>query len=565
MIKIYKYSCLFLLLTCSGSFIRAQKLELFVKPSQSEPYSISYRKPFQDSARIFSELQSVLQADIENGYALAGYDSIIYDSVFVRAYYYKGEQYKWGQIKINSPDISKKLTGSLPDSLDRFDFISFFDATSRLLKEYADNGYPFAGMKLDSVKITGNFVNAVVNIDTGDKYVFDSIIVKGESKIKTYYIRKIIEIEKDGMFSMSKINKLERQLKSISFIEQSRPYQLAFADGKTDIILYLRNKNASRFSGLIGILPNNKTTGKLLVTGDINLYLLNSAGFGELFMFKWQKFESQSQNLKTEISVPYLFKSDFGAGVKFDIEKKDSSYLNTDFTGQILYGNNTGNGFNLFFRRKSSYLLADTDLSSSEGFSDYSTNLYGLNYRFSNTDNMFNPVKGWVLLLSSGLGTKITQTEETDTPESVFQTRNSIDVSRFLPIGKYITIKLRNFTSSIYSVSVSDNELDLIGGLNTVRGFDELSLPASSFSVGNIELRYLFEEESALFAFFDAAYFEKRNTINDYHNFVMGTGIGLDLNTGAGTFSMVFAVGKQNENPFDFTSTKIHFGYRNSF
>ncbi len=565
MIKFYKYFLLVLLLSGLGYLSRAQKLEIFSRTSESNIYSFKSSKLFQDSLQVFNELQTVLQNDIADGYVLAGYDSIIYDSVIVSAYYYKGKQFVWSELRLNTTGINPRLRGTLPDTLDRMDISKLFEITSSLLNTYADSGYPFAVLELDSLEIVDNRVSAVLFSIPGDKYVFDSIIIKGEPKIKSNYLRKVIEIKKDDVFSLTKVNKLDKQLKTITFIDQSRPYQLAFADGKTDILLYLKNKKASRFSGLIGILPNNKTTGKILITGDVNLNLLNSVGYGELFMFKWQKFESQSQNLKTEVSVPYLFKSDFGVGVKFDIEKKDSSYLNTDFTGRLLYGSNTGNGFEFFFRRKSSYLLGDSNLAQTYGFDTYSANLYGVNYRFSNTDNIYNPTKGWVLQISSGFGTKNTQIVETNDSKSIFQTRNSIDISRFLPIGKFLTIKVRNFTSSIYSISIAENELELIGGLNTIRGFNELSLPASSFSVNNFEFRYLFEEESALFAFFDLAYYEKRNTVSNYYNYAMGTGVGLDLNTSAGIFSLVFAVGKQNQNSFDFTSSKIHFGYRNSF
>jgi hemolysin activation/secretion protein len=117
----------------------------------------------------------------------------------------------------------------------------------------------------------------------------------------------------------------------------------------------------------------------------------------------------------------------------------------------------------------------------------------------------------------------------------------------------------------IYSEKIFENELDLIGGLNTIRGFDELSIPSSSSSIFSTELRYLFEEQSAFFVFYDFAYAEKRFTTDNVHNILMGIGAGLDLSTNAGIFSLVFAVGKQNDNPFLFNSSKIHFGYRSNF
>jgi len=565
MIRFYKYLLIICVLFGCLNTLKGQKLDIYTRQAVNDNYTFKSSTVNLDNVQVTKTLQKELQADLINGYVTAGYDSIVTDSISVRAYYTRGNKFTWEKLSIKESELILKSGIRLPREEDNFNISIFSEVIDQILQYGADNGFPFASVKLDSLLLNDSRVTACLVVDNGERFSFDTIIVKGDSKIKPYYINKIIEIEKGDEFSMSKISQMDLRIKTIPFVEQTRPYQLAFADGKTDILLYLKNKKASRFSGLIGILPNNKTTGKVLITGDVNLNLLNSIGYGELFMFKWQKFESNSQNLKTEISVPYLFKSDFGPGVRFDIEKKDSSYVNTDFTGRILYGSNTGNGFELFYRRKSSYLLIKEELITNSGLTDYSTNLYGISYRLINTDNLFNPRKGIFLSISTAFGTKTSEFGEENESETVFQTRNSFDFSVFLPIGRFISIKIRNNTASIYSKSVSTNEFELIGGLNTIRGFDELSLPATSFSVQNFEFRYLFEEESALFAFFDAAYFEKRFTLEDSYNYAMGIGVGIDLNTGAGTFSLVYAIGKQNENSFNFNNSKIHFGYRNSF
>lgn len=565
MIKLYKYFCLLIILTGTSFLINAQQLKIYSKVPNSCEYLPQTNYTANDSIQLFRKLESVLQDDLINGYALAGYDSIVFKTENIAAYYNKGEKYIWDNLNFKIPDLPDKMSNGFTGRKKAFNQLKLKTFTNKLLNYYADRGYPFASIKLDSVIFKDNFVSANLEINKGAHYTFDSLIIKGDPKIKSYYIRKIVGIQREDFFSFSIVTKIDKEIKSIPFIEQSRPYQLAFSDSIVDILLYLRNRKASRFSGLIGILPNNKTTGKLLITGDVDLYLLNSIGIGELFVFKWQKYESLSQNLKTEVSVPYLFKSDFGVGAKLDLEKKDTSYLNTDFTGKIIFGSNTSKGFELFYRRKSSFLIGERAAFINSNYMDYSVNLYGINYMLISTDNIFNPRKGVFLKLSAGLGSKIILAEEEDISKSAFQTHNSLDVSWFLPLTDFLTVKLRNYTSSIYSKSLSDNELDLIGGLNTLRGFDELSLRASSFSIFNFELRYIFEERSALFAFVDGGYFEKRNTASDYYNYALGVGIGLDLNTPAGVFSLVYAVGKLNNDAFIFNNSKIHFGYRNSF
>ncbi|MDD3860605.1 MAG: BamA/TamA family outer membrane protein [Bacteroidales bacterium] len=560
MIRFIKYLLIIINLIGLVYSYKAQTLEFYVKDESLNNYTLESQNKYSDTAEINNVIKLNQSSDLINGYVIAGYDSILYDTAIVKAYYNRGERYLWENIYISDELLVKS---KLPKNSDEFNSNILTKEMKRLVNYYAENGFPFAIIKLDSLNFNKNLVTATIGIEKGDKYFIDSLIIKGTPKIKGYYISKTINIKKGDIFSISNISNIDRKIKAIPFVEQSRPYQLAFSEDRTDILFYLKNKKASNFSGLIGIMPNNQTSGKLLITGDINLYLLNSAGIGELFLFKWQKYESHSQNLKTKLSVPYLFKSDFGTDLSFDIEKKDSSYVNTDFIGSILYGSNTGNGIKMYYRKMSSYLLS-TD-NSENGISDFSTNSYGIGYRYLNTDNSFHPRKGWIVDVFSEFGSKNIADDSENAENILFQTRSQIDVSYFIPIGNFMSFKIRNFTSSVYSKIVLDNELYRLGGLNSIRGFDELSIPVSSFSLCNLELSYVFEEESALFAFIDGAYFEKRFTADDSYNYAIGTGIGLDLNTAAGTFTIVYAIGKQNDNNISFKDSKIHFGYRNNF
>ncbi len=560
MTRFIKYLLIILNLIGLVYSYKAQSLEFYVKDTVLNDVALEFQKKYSDTIELNNVLKSYLSSDLLKGYVLAGYDSIIYETARVKAYYNRGNKFVWENLYFNDELFVKT---KLPKKSDGFNSVILTREMKRVINYYADNGYPFAVIKLDSLFFNKNMVTATIGLESGNKYLIDSIIIKGTPKIKGYYVSKAIDIKSGQVFSISDISNIDRKIKAVPFLEQSRPYQLAFSEDRTDILLYLKNKKASNFSGLLGIMPNNQTTGKLLITGDINLYLLNSAGIGELFLFKWQKYESYSQNLKTKVSVPYLFKSDFGTAVSFDIEKKDSSYVNTDFTGSILYGSNTGNGIKMYYRKMSSYLLG-TD-SNDNNISDFSINSYGIGYRYLSTDNLFHPRKGWIVDIFSEFGSKNISGNSNNDDDVLFQTRNQVDVAYFIPIGSFMSIKIRNITSSIYSKIILDNELFRIGGLNTIRGFDELSIPVSSFSVSNIELSYVFEEESALFAFVDGAYFEKRFTSVDSYNYAIGTGIGLDLNTAAGTFTIVYAIGKQNDNNFSFNNSKIHFGYRNNF
>jgi hemolysin activation/secretion protein len=136
------------------------------------------------------------------------------------------------------------------------------------------------------------------------------------------------------------------------------------------------------------------------------------------------------------------------------------------------------------------------------------------------------------------------------------------DITGFVPLHKNLILKLRGQAGYINSRNLVKNELYRIGGLSTVRGFDEENLYASVFGIGTTEIRFLFEENSALFIFYDQAQYKNFDKqIDD----PLGFGAGIEFQTGAGIFTLTYAMGKQLNNPVEFRNARIHFGFVNRF
>ena len=108
------------------------------------------------------------------------------------------------------------------------------------------------------------------------------------------------------------------------------------------------------------------------------------------------------------------------------------------------------------------------------------------------------------------------------------------------------------------------NELYRIGGLNSIRGFMESSIYASTYSIASFEYRFVFERNSALFTFFDAAWYEKKFE-DYYYDYPMGFGFGLFFKTKAGIFTISYAMGQQKNENLNIKNAKIHFGFINKF
>jgi hemolysin activation/secretion protein len=104
------------------------------------------------------------------------------------------------------------------------------------------------------------------------------------------------------------------------------------------------------------------------------------------------------------------------------------------------------------------------------------------------------------------------------------------------------------------------NEVFRFGGLNSLRGFNEESLYATSKCVISIEYRYLLDKNSAIFGFVDQGFYENR-AVKYMHDHPIGFGAGILFGTKLGSFTMCYALGKQFDNPILMRDARIHFGY----
>jgi hemolysin activation/secretion protein len=120
-------------------------------------------------------------------------------------------------------------------------------------------------------------------------------------------------------------------------------------------------------------------------------------------------------------------------------------------------------------------------------------------------------------------------------------------------------------TAMLMNQNLFFNELFRIGGLKTLKGFDEQSIFANKYLIGNFELRYLFQQNSGFMIFWNGAWYENAALPQVRVDKPWGVGVGMNIETGAGVFSLYYALGKQLGNEFEFQRAKIHFGFVNFF
>lgn len=533
--------------------------------------------PNSDTLRYHLFLRDKQSELMQEGYLEASADSTVYDSSGYTTWWHVGSIYQWGNLRtdpelemmMNEAGVRDRVYSSKPLSP-----AAVSDIHKKVLGWCEDNGYPFATSAFDSITVTDNRFYAAYMVDKGPLIIFDSAEVKGSAKLSRAYLFNYLNLKPGTPYSQSSIRKIRVRLKELPFVTEARPFELGFTDSTARPIFYLQQKKASQFNGVIGVLPNNAESGKLYVTGDLRLKLHNVFGRAELLDFNWSNPQPRSQDLKIKFSYPFLFDLPFGVDADLTLFKKDTIFL--EFFRQLgiryyLQGNSS---IRAFAGIRSSDLISTVGyefISTLPEYADVRTVQYGLGTTLERIDYRLNPRKGFTTDVSAAAGTrtisknpKVNQEVYEGLDLSTTQYRSEITGDLYFPIGGRGVVNVNMLGGWLESPTLFRNELFRLGGLRTIRGFDEQSILASRYFGGRLETRFILDQNSYFLAFFNQAYIENHSdgfSADDPYGF----GAGLTFDSKIGIFSFIYALGSREDNPIEFRSGKIHFGLLNTF
>lgn len=540
---------------------------------------IILKKYINDSTEAVTLVNDYLESLNSKGYLVANIDSFNFTNNKVDAFIDKGNIYKWGTINIDSSYLFSLSKIGVKRSFFENKTIyykKYVKALKKIIRYYENNGYPFANVSQNNIKISNNTFYGNLKIEKGQLIKIDSINVIGSKKISSKYLQSFLGLKKGKFYNEEIISNIENKLNKLAFISVSKKPIITFRENSADVNLFLNSKKANQFNGILGFLPNDKTTGKLLITGEVNLFLINSFNHGEKIAFEWHKTNTLTQDIKAKADYKYIFSLPIGLDEDFKLYKKDTSYISVHNKTGIQLLLSGGNYIKLFYENKNSYVIKNKkNITQSDNLSNYTISMGGSGIYYEKLDYIYNPRKGYVVDFNISAGKrrfKPLSSEIQSEYETTGKVESNIDISYYTKVTQNSVIKLRNNSVLMYNYLNNDfnnifyeNELIKIGGLKSLRGFDEESINASAFSIFSLELRYLFETNSAIYAFADGGYYEKNTLFEFISDTPVGFGAGIDFETKAGIFTISYALGKQFSNPIDLRASKIHFGIINRF
>ena len=521
------------------------------------------------------KIPTVLSAQLAflhgQGFLEASIDTCITDSTSTTCPIVLGKPYRWATL--SGKGIAKEISSEsrfreklysgrpiAPRSVERL--------LEDLLRRSENHGYPFARAWLDSITHTEVGLSAEVNLKLGRLVRFDSVVVRGSAKTNMRYLQSHIGVRPGDLYNEALVRGVERRIRELPFVTQrQRPY-VQFTTEHTKLFLFLDGKKASSVNGILGLQPD-PLSGKVALTGDLDLRLRNALKRGEAIDLNWRSLANKTQDLKVRFNLPFAFNTPFGTDASLKLFKQDSTFLEITARGALEYLLSRGDKLSLVVNSKTSDRLGRNTINLI-GLADVKVLSYGLALERERFDYRFNPRSGHSVLLEGSVGNKRTttavlgQAEQPPTIRTVQYELNSKAVAH-IPIRRRSTIRVVGQGGWMVNNNLYRNELYRIGGLKTLRGQDEASIYASAYAIGTLEYRFVYEENANFFLFVDQGWWEDNAQATLVTDTPRGFGLGTTFETKAGLFSLTYALGQQFDSPVVLRGGKVHFGFTSLF
>ncbi|AHJ99675.1 hypothetical protein Hsw_4080 [Hymenobacter swuensis DY53] len=539
-----------------------------------------YRLALPDSLAALREIRALVLALQADAYLTASADELRWRHDTLRVRLYVGEQFRWARVRNGNLGDGLLTRAGFRDKLFQQQPLrpqEWAKLQENILREAENQGFPFATVGLDSVALTGTEVEGRVVLRRGPAVVFDSIQIIGKTKTKARFLTKYLQLEPGQPFSQQRVLEAARRLRQLPYLQVKAEPEVRFAQGRARVFFLLEDRTSNQFDAIVGVLPNpNPGVGqkRVQITGDVTLNLRNINGGGKGVGLQWRKLDANSQLLDAQYLHPAFFGTPLELSGSFNLLKQDTLFLTTRPRLQFAYPTALAGRLAVFVEWRASRLLSvDSTLRQLPENIDSRYSSYGLDYTWNTLDDPFFPRRGLLASGQAAIGTKVISRNgglRSDVYEGIpLRTRQvtlGVRAERYVRIGRQGVLLTRLRGEALLNERLFLNDLFRLGGLATLRGFNELNFYASQYAVGTAEFRQSTGADAYVFLFVDQAYL-RRNLPNDPYpqDTPTGLGAGLSFRTAAGQFQFVYALGRSSQQRLALSTGKIHFGITSRF
>lgn len=475
------------------------------------------------------------------------------DSVFEYKYQL-GKRINYARIYIgvNFTEFIPQTYTSKNDSVTvPFEEIDFF--LNAILKQLESKGYAMAKTKLSSIEKKNHYISASLSLNTESPRSINDIVINGYPKFPEGHKKNILRLYKNKTFNQKSLEKIFTDFEKYRFVKQQKYPEILFTRDSTKIYVYLEKAKPNSFDGYLGF--TNDENEKLVVSGYLDLTLNNILNSGEKIALYWKSDGQDQKTFNLNLELPYIFKSPFGIKADLNIFKQDSTFQNTRTNLELGYYFNYNTRLYLGYQSTESSDIQNVNSTSINDFeSSFITT--ALEYtNFANSDFLFPEKTNITLKIGSG------KRNANSGNDNQFYISLLAKHNFYLNPKNIIQVKTQNFY--LKSNQYITNELYRFGGINSVRGFNENSLQANTFSSLLTEYRYVATTNLYVHTILDYGFFNDTTT-NTKEN-LLGIGFGFGLLTKNGLFNLIYANGSTKNQEAKLSNSIVHISFKANF
>ncbi|EDM43811.1 outer membrane protein [unidentified eubacterium SCB49] len=546
--------------------IKAQKLNLIIETEENIPEELitqinpeetfsTYIELEKESTRILDEIQ-------KSGYIDSRLLKITKQETEINTYkaqYYLGRKFETITISYDNDIFSKeeisKITNSQTENSFTIQISEVENTLSKLNNYLTKKGDAFAKTYLTQFKKNKNTLSAKLVNKQKSKRTIDSIIIKGYDNFPKSYLKYLAGLKKGIIFNKEKIEKGNISINSLTFANSTKQPEVLFKNKRTSLYLYIEKQNSNNFDGIIGF-NTDENTNKIILTGYLNLQLNNNLNFGETLTLNYKSDGNDQQELKINTTLPYIFKTPIGIDLGLEIFRQAEIFSTTEQVAGIHYQINPNAKGTISYSDINSTILSEETSQETDLIAFKKKEIaIGTEWKYYQDDELF-PVKT-KFGIQVGTGTKTT-TEDKEKQLSL-----QSNISYIINLNDKNSIYIQNLTGILDSETYTTNELYRIGGINSIRGFNESTIETSLFTTLNTEYRLRLNRLLYLHNILDLGYIENQKTKTKNQLYSFGLGTGFYTKTGLLKFSI--ANGKIKGQDLTFTDLKIHLSLITTF
>jgi len=544
-----------ILFITSFTSLYSQNLKLFVDAKDSINNKILNTIPYiyihENKEGILREVDSISMKLAFKGFINNKYILVEKDSAFICTYTLNKKidsilvYYDRNLIDEN---LLKKITPRYTKSFFEIPTSNIESTLSLIIAHFENAGASFTTASLQNLSQKENKLVAQLHLNITSKRTIDAIVVKGYDEFPKKYLNRSLKIKYDTPFNTNTLISVDQLINTIPFVSQIKKPEVLFTKDSTTLFLYLKKKPTSNFDGIIGF-SNNKNNNNLVFNGYLDLQLNNVLNKGESFGVNWVNNGYDYQTLKINLNAPYIFNSNITPSSEFSIFKQDSTYTNTKSQFKLAYTLNQQHEINAILNQENSNL---TSLSSTvNGIEAFKKYFLGFSYTFKEYSAVQKDN-------NTDLFISIAYLTGNRTIENIKSNQSKIQfiIEYLYDLNYKNSFFIKNSTELIDASNLLQNELFKIGGINSIRGFNEQSILTSKYTISNFEYHYKINETSHLYTITDVA-FIKDTSVNSTNN-LYSFGLGYYFRTNYSIINISYALGKSDQVPFNFSDSKIH-------